>query len=1049
MLGNRRPRAKPLSSEASDPTISHVDRLRALRAESKDKVYFSALHQAQNKRLFTQQTEERRAARLQADAEAKENLRRREKGAKAKPEAAGDAPAPAAAAASSPAPEPPKPDKPEEDVAAVRGDLRREAEQERVHGLSVRLLPFDVVQEQIATILVERWLLRDFILHVPFLTIFMIFFIGRRRFAEEFFAIDAAYKSLAVEPLPPTHPFTGEQNRYPYFQKPFEEIGNEEDWYDFLEAIAVPKLFATVPRSGIPPQDITIFSGNVVPIGAYRVRFKHVRDRTCTPNEAWYPANESWFPRECYGEYEDSREQRNAYALEPGAKVYHWQECDSSVLRITGRFSSYDCGGYIIEIPVDTNATAAYQLVNEARKARLAKTLTLRFASLDFIAYSTSASAFLYVRLAIEVTPGGGFMPWNHIRTFRGGGQPGWVVVDILFGLMVIFAIYRLIEDFRKHYELTKKRASYFADAWNILSILNTIFFSISLVMHYTWLGLSLATGPVFGPERSEEDLRTYPTRLAQLEEFSKLTLYFNSINAVLSTIVLLKFARTNQRLNILQRTVAGSIGHLLSVLIIFGLIVVAYGVAGNMLFGRMLREYRTVTEAIVSNFRSLMGDFKYWDLFLTNRFLAFLYFWSFVILGLFIMLNFIVAILMRGFEEEANKTRRVELTKSLQKALATSHNTWANLKITLLNIFRGRETPESMLFTGMKSMAAEFNERGEVDFSQIFISRDDFTGAIPPVDVALYGDEYFDELWLRFLNELDMRRRAKSDKTLSQVSAQVYENARDAAVDVLYRYHAQIYGIAEKVENHVIEAVKAERAIARQMRRLKEPPSWELIEEADAARAAFDSEEQRRNMHTFYSARCAMGNKSWPYTLGSDLNKRPIRARSIADIVGDLERRCEELFHVFPDCVPYDRFMREQEAAAATRGSNPGGAPDEHFPIWPEARGTLRDVRVLLNDVLADIHAFKQTPLYDKWLSGDVVFSPPHAFHELETPEGPGVDDDDGYDFDETTEPPRSFDRHGARSFRAGSGRRGSRYQPVADDDSGWQAAAPYGGGR
>jgi uncharacterized membrane protein YeiB len=85
----------------------------------------------------------------------------------------------------------------------------------------------------------------------------------------------------------------------------------------------------------------------------------------------------------------------------------------------------------------------------------------------------------------------------------------------------------------------------------------------------------------------------------------------------------------------------------ILHFLFVFGVIFVCYAIAGMVVFGSQLHEFSAFHFAVFTSFKTLMGDFDFGGLFAVSKPAAMIWFWSFNILVLLVMLNMLLAIVM------------------------------------------------------------------------------------------------------------------------------------------------------------------------------------------------------------------------------------------------------------------------------------------------------------------------------------------------------------------------------------------------------------------
>jgi hypothetical protein len=146
---------------------------------------------------------------------------------------------------------------------------------------------------------------------------------------------------------------------------------------------------------------------------------------------------------------------------------------------------------------------------------------------------------------------------------------------------------------------------------------------------------------------------------------------YTNALNTVITFMKILKFVKLNDRLNILTRTMEACQQNIIGILAVFFLLVLAYSITSTSLFGNSLERYRNLENSFSSNFLMLLGDFNYGELYEEDRFVTAVFFWSYFILALFLLLNFILAVIADSFGKENSKTRAETLFEMMRGALS------------------------------------------------------------------------------------------------------------------------------------------------------------------------------------------------------------------------------------------------------------------------------------------------------------------------------------------------------------------------------------------
>ena len=88
--------------------------------------------------------------------------------------------------------------------------------------------------------------------------------------------------------------------------------------------------------------------------------------------------------------------------------------------------------------------------------------------------------------------------------------------------------------------------------------------------------------------------------------------MYLNAVNLFLMFVKFLHYLRVSDRVMVLERTLASSARALLSVVVLLCLFVLAYTIAGTILFGPHLFGMRNIQESWTTLFRTLIGSFDY-----------------------------------------------------------------------------------------------------------------------------------------------------------------------------------------------------------------------------------------------------------------------------------------------------------------------------------------------------------------------------------------------------------------------------------------------------
>eukprot|EP01062_Namystynia_karyoxenos_P070432 TRINITY_DN6580_c1_g2_i1.p1 TRINITY_DN6580_c1_g2~~TRINITY_DN6580_c1_g2_i1.p1 ORF type:complete len:1593 (+),score=622.76 TRINITY_DN6580_c1_g2_i1:147-4781(+) len=493
------------------------------------------------------------------------------------------------------------------------------------------------------------------------------------------------------------------------------------------------------------------------------------------------------YPATCFAEFSEVEADTVASFLGPidDPKRFRYQPCDQIIGRtIDGkvRDTVYPCGGYIYDIPFNISYDDAME---EAFKLRglpnytkhpnasavpvLDDGIATRFIVAEFFQYTTSLNYFTAVKLYTEVSAGGSWVPSFQLRNFRLWTVPYDVpktCFDVFFMILVFLYIGKFFRDWRTYARDTRNigkggagpTLDYICQAWNLLELINLLIFIVVFGFKIAWY-------------TSSSKLQFKNTGFGFNEDLDYImwlfvsSLYINSFNGIFCFMKILKYVRLNDRFNILSRTVEGAMQNLVGILVIFIIILFAYSVTGNTLFGNGVEEYRSLSVAFSTNLRLLLGDFDYEELREENLIMAGFFFWTFVILGLFLLLNFIIAVISEAFDQEMQKTKAPPLEEMVIRAwdkFTTMLSHWKNPCRRLKEIMK---PDEELLTTTIVQQCAEkwlVEEIGKIS-GRLF----------PDKPIATAGDEGDEQI-----EEFDRRARWK-ENDFGYLNERISENIK------------------------------------------------------------------------------------------------------------------------------------------------------------------------------------------------------------------------------------------------------------------------------
>lgn len=545
------------------------------------------------------------------------------------------------------------------EIGGSKGRLRRET-----------AIPIDFVIEKIDHSINSSELATDLLIFIPFLVLFVFFFLAGRDVESNYYVLKGVRDYLFYTEYPNVpaqlqvfqDEILAEMPIYVEPDKKYADVGNAGDWVAWMQDSVVTNTWdcahPNVSRPLLSPR------GQDYHIGAMRVRTQRMRSDSCAVAKELLPPNASDYPKNCWSSgVSNSLQETGPWCnftspLDPKQKLFRHSSCsslDRTGTTVVGVEQTYDCGGYIVDLPF--NATCddimAVVAIFADPNCFYVDGWATRFVSIEFFVYTPSTDTFHSIKMYTEIPAGGFWFNQWYIRSFQVWTQSktALIAVDIFFILYVLYYWIAFFWDLVIMYRREGKILKFFVQFWNILELANLITFVAVFVIRYMWMSLSRSATHIKFPFAAE-----YPKDMDRLCDLFVAQIYANSVNTILTFLKFLKYVRLNGRLNVLTRTIAICQQSIFGVLVLFVFVVLGYGITAWTLFGINIDGFRNLGVAMSSLVRMLVGDIDYEEMRAENRFLAGAFFWSYLILALFLLLNFIIAIISDSFAKVSGK---------------------------------------------------------------------------------------------------------------------------------------------------------------------------------------------------------------------------------------------------------------------------------------------------------------------------------------------------------------------------------------------------------
>jgi len=143
---------------------------------------------------------------------------------------------------------------------------------------------------------------------------------------------------------------------------------------------------------------------------------------------------------------------------------------------------------------------------------------------------------------------------------------------------------------------------------------------------------------------------------------------------------------------------------------LVFLSIFLTYALAGSVLFGRDMDNFSTFARAVASSFRIMMGDFDWEELSGVGRTEAGLWFCTFIVIIVLLMLNMLLAIVMDAYDKVSRKAGDAEtLWAEAGQMISRTRGTWKGKLVRMSKIVSSLEADDKEhLYDIVEEMAPE-----------------------------------------------------------------------------------------------------------------------------------------------------------------------------------------------------------------------------------------------------------------------------------------------------------------------------------------------------
>ncbi|KAG5848167.1 hypothetical protein ANANG_G00095580 [Anguilla anguilla] len=393
-------------------------------------------------------------------------------------------------------------------------------------------------------------------------------------------------------------------------------------------------------------------------LGVARIRQVKVRNQSCTVHQDLQGELQ-----DCYDAFSSGSEDHAPFGLKNGTAWTYTEQARLNGTGHWGRISSYGAGVLFGPVPLQggdgrTAPRAEGQPVaGPGLPGGLHRLLRLQRQHQPVLRSQTG-----HFRLS---SPQTGVVTSGQFQTVRllryvSGWDYFIATCEIAFCLFILYYVVEEVLEIRIH------RVHYFRNLWNCLDVLIVVLSSAAIItnIYRTWsVGQKL------------QNLLHHYSSYPDFQHLAYLQVQYNNLAAAIvffAWVKLFKFINFNKTMSQLSTTMSRCAKDITGFTIMFLIIFLAYAQLAYLVFGTQISDLSTFQGCIFTQFRIILGDFKFSELEEANRVLGPLYYTTFVFFVFFILLNMFLAIINEAYSEVkgdmAQQKSEMELTDLIKK---------------------------------------------------------------------------------------------------------------------------------------------------------------------------------------------------------------------------------------------------------------------------------------------------------------------------------------------------------------------------------------------
>lgn len=329
-------------------------------------------------------------------------------------------------------------------------------------------------------------------------------------------------------------------------------------------------------------------------------------------------------------------------------RPWRYQKAEDLQLRsFAGRMAMFVGGGYIADLGY--NSPTAMKVIRVLENDEWIDEEAVAV-FIEFTIFEPSSALFSTIKLLLERFPTGGYNAVVSIKTLSlyAAANPGarslFQVCQLMLMIVIIVFFFAEIGKFRR------EKLSYFKQVWNWLELMQIVSTICSLVFFF----LKESRTSKYVKKLQENPFETSSTD--NIEHLSNLETYVLSFVIFIITIKFLRLIKFNRHVCQVLGTLQLAVTQILSFMIVFFIILLAYTQVGFLVFSSDVDAYSSFYSCLRTMLLMLFGgDMRFHELQSTSRYIAPLFVFGYLCCMAMVLLNMFLAILNDCYYEVKN----------------------------------------------------------------------------------------------------------------------------------------------------------------------------------------------------------------------------------------------------------------------------------------------------------------------------------------------------------------------------------------------------------